>query len=42
MNIMDNDPLADDPVLGDLVKKSDKQLEDAGLIDPKKSVRGVA
>lgn len=36
---LNHDPLADDPELGDLVKTSDKQLEDAGLLDPKKKFR---
>ena len=31
--IENNDPLKDDPALGDLVKESDKQLRDAGLLD---------
>jgi hypothetical protein len=34
-----HDPLADDPGLGELVGTSDEQLRDAGLLDPKKSVR---
>jgi hypothetical protein len=33
---MNTDPLENDPDLGDLVRTSDRQLEDAGLKDPKR------
>lgn len=33
------DPLADDPVLGPIVEKSDDQLRDAGLLDFATEVR---